>query len=154
DFTGLVGTPPVVAVPGPIKACSDKSVNLRLVEVGFKCLTSKGVKYERVARDGFGEAWKGPDGLIWSDFVGVYSQGFAKLTCRFDLGANLPDLSAFVRGEANGFREVLPNMIDRAYWSASELDFPGLYSYWFDGSSGYPEHGYSYLHSWARCVAR
>lgn len=105
------------ATPVQIKACNDGSVDLRSAAVGFKCRTSKGAIFERVARQGFGEAWKGPDGLVWSDFVGKYSQYDAIMACK-KLNGTLPSRADFERAEAKGFREILPNM-KKWFWSSS-----------------------------------
>lgn len=45
--------------PVKIEDCSDRSVDLRSAAVGFRCRTSKDAIFERVAKNGFGEAWKG-----------------------------------------------------------------------------------------------
>lgn len=124
-------TPPV-----QIKACDDGSVDLRSVAVGFKCHTSTGAIFERVSRDGFGEAWKGPDDLIWSDFVGEDSQYDAVTTCK-NLGGRLPSRADFERGETNGFREVLPNMKDRWFWSSTVISRHSAFAYGFNGDNGY-----------------
>ncbi len=122
--------------PVQIKACNDSSTNLRSVVVGFKCRTSKGAIYERVARANFGESWKDSDGLIWSDYIGSHSQYDAVSLCQ-RLSGTLPARADFERGEANGFREVLPNMKDRWFWSSSVRPNYSAYAYDFNGDIGY-----------------
>lgn len=141
-------TPPV-----QIKACNDGSVDLRSAAVGFKCRTSKGSIFERVAKNNFGEAWKGPDGLIWSDFVGKYSQYDAVTTCK-NLGGTLPSRADFERGEANGFREVLPNMKDRWFCSSSVHPKYSDHAYGFDGSVGNVGYVYRTVNDSVRCAGR
>lgn len=125
------------AVPAEISECTDRTMNLRTVRVGFRCRTSKGAIYERVARDNFGEAWKGPDGLIWGDLVAEYTQQAAAAACT-DLGGELPSCDDFARGEANGFREVLPHMKGYWYWSSSHEPTPSItfHACYFGGTTG------------------
>ena len=79
------------------------------VKVGFKCrVRQKDGIYERVAHRRFGEAWKGPDGLIWSDYLGRSSQGGAKDSCQ-NRGGRLPTREDFERGSNNAFSLVLTN---------------------------------------------
>ena len=67
DATKVPKEEPVV-IPEIIKNCTDSSVDLRTVPLGFKCKTSKGITYERVERASFGEAWKDLNtNLIWSE---------------------------------------------------------------------------------------
>lgn len=150
--------------PAPIKACNDGSVDLRSAVVGFKCRTSKGGVFERVAKDAFGEAWRGPDGLIWSDFVGwatndgedkdgfVVDSAATRLCAK--VGGMLPLRADFERGEANGFREVLPNMKEvpnfyvqppttygRFWSSTADPDAPdGAYVFFGDRGAGIPDY--------------
>lgn len=141
--------------PVQIKACSEKSETyLRMVTPGFKCRTTNGAIYERVTRDNFGEAWKGPDGLIYSDFIGKYSQYDAIEICK-NLGSTLPSQADFDHGEANGFREVLPTMKNRWYWSSSVPPGDSGYAYYLighDGGTNNPDNRYSTYS--VRCVAR
>lgn len=106
-------------------SCNDSSINLRTVEVGFRCVTSKGATFTRIEREFFGEAWKDSDGVIWSDIVGVGNDSNvadAKAICeKFD--AVLPNNRHFERGEAMGFREVLPNVENKIFWSADVDSF-------------------------------
>ncbi|MGK5083925.1 hypothetical protein WDW37_11545 [Bdellovibrionota bacterium FG-1] len=137
-----------------IKACNDHETDLRSVAPGFKCRTSKGWLFERVAKSSFGEAWKGPDGWIWSDEVGNYSQKDAVSTCKA-LGGILPSISDFERGEIYGFREVLPNMNNPVYWSSTIGPFvDNLNGYLFDSYAAYTYYDYRYYVHAVRCVVR
>lgn len=142
--------PPPVNPPNqaPV-ACS--SINLRTAQLNVKCRTSKGSVYERVSRDNFGEAWKGPDGLIWSDFVAHDTHNAGEI-CK-NQGGTFPSRDDFKRGEVNGFREVLPNMKDRIFWSSSVAPYVH-YFYYFDGNVG--DFGYGFVDDYAsvRCVGR
>ena len=153
-----------------LKLCSDESMNLRTVDIGYKCQTSRGAIYERVAQDKFGEAWQGPDGLIWSDTIGQYTNtgeisgdivvdSGATRGCK-NIGGTLPEVADFQRGEFNGFREVLPNMEFRgdlyvSYWTASVAHTQyGSDAYVFLPFSGnfIPDFRRSY--EYVRCVTR
>lgn len=50
-------------------ACNNPAADLRNAPIGFKCITTKGAVFERVERENFGEAWKDPNGLIWSEVM-------------------------------------------------------------------------------------
>ena len=132
-------------------ACNDPSINLRTAPIGFRCQTSKGTIYERVTRENFGEAWKGSDGFIWSDCVGAYKQQAAIEVCA-NLGGGLPSKADFERGELNGFRQVLPNMKYRWYWSSSVLPIGANKAYLFDGLYGNIGVGYSYYDEAVLCI--
>ena len=124
--------------------------------IGIRCRTTKGAIFERVEKSGFGEAWKlvrgvpsteGMDrGKIWGDRLSdSYTNKFethlfatqAPVACR-DLGGRLPSKVEFERGEANGIREVLPDMSSRLYWSSTAGQPP--YAVWdafvFSGDEG------------------
>jgi hypothetical protein len=99
-----------------LTACT--SINTSTVPVGTQCSTSKGAVYERVSRDGFGVAWKGPDGVTWGDVIGTAAQYDAEESCD-DLGGKLPRKADFEHGLANGFFEVLPNSYGRFFWTST-----------------------------------
>lgn len=126
------------------------------IPVGTKCMTSKGSIYERVSRDNFGEAWKGVDvshSLIWSNMAGRSSLDEAVNTCK-TLGGALPERADFKQGEANGFREVLPNMEGEWYWTSTIFSVEE--NYIFSGDAG--DFGYSspgrYGYASVRCIVR
>lgn len=120
--------------PEEIEPCRDVSVDLREAAIGFKCRTSKDAIFERVARDGFGEAWKGPDGLVWSDYQGNSSQYGATKACE-KLGGALPSRADFARGESRGIREVLPGWKSRYFWSSSVYSSNAVEPGWFRRSA-------------------
>jgi hypothetical protein len=97
-------------------ACTQFDLDVHTQAVGFKCITKKGKWFELVSRNGFVEAWKGPDGTIWSDELIGYSstnavEGLsfddAKKKCS-DLQASLPSPQDLYQVYANGFSEVDP----------------------------------------------
>lgn len=96
------------------------STDLRKASPHFICSSSTGAIFERVEGGNFGESWKGPDDLIWSDRILEDKYPYdhdhyeAINICR-DLGGRLPTLEEFVRAEENGFREILPN-IKNIFW--------------------------------------
>ncbi len=117
----------------PVVPCStlDRS---KPIQIGVKCMTSRAAIFERVSRVSFGEAWKGPDGLVWSDLVDQNTYDQAVYNCK-NLNGRLPTRFDFQRGELNGFREVLPNMTIRA----SDQDWNWLVTPWFWSSTVLPD---------------
>lgn len=104
------------------------------IPVGTLCTTSRGSIWTRVSRKKFGEAWKGPDGFIWSDRLGFDNHYNAVNTCE-DVGGHLPSKEIFRHGEADDIREVLPNM-KSWYWTKSTKE-DAVYS--FNGDDGSTE---------------
>ncbi len=154
-----------LVVGEPSKPVPCASLDLRNVPVGTRCTTSKSAIYERVSRENFGEAWKGPDRLIWSDRIGttISDQFEAVKTCK-NLGGTLPERVDFERGKASGFLEVLPNLQDQKSWSSSLIsNFLGLapdLAYVFNGACFDGDCGFfnpkdrDYAHYTFRCVGR
>ncbi|MFL5813526.1 MAG: hypothetical protein ACJ763_08105 [Bdellovibrionia bacterium] len=106
--------------------------------VGTRCNTFNNAVYERVSKAGFGAAWKGPDGLVWSDLIGEATQAGAALKCQ-KLGGRLPTQQEFQRNEMYGLRQILPNMRDHYFWSASPGTHAARFFYYaFGGSNGIP----------------
>ncbi len=144
-----------VGIP-PSGLCSTLDVS-KPIPVGMTCMTSKGKIFERIEQKDFGKAWKGPDGLIWSDQIGTGNQYDAVKICK-RVGGSLPSAYEFSRGEADGFREALPHMKNSSFWTSS-IDYnfmsPGIYGYIFqtddhEMSIGFREHD---EHS-VRCVVQ
>ncbi len=147
-----------------LKFCGHPSVDLRAAAVGFKCQTSKGVVYERVEKEKFGEAWKDlTTGYIWSDLIGEYTNDGVIKDCIVvnspatracaNLGGILPERDIFFRGDDNGFREVLPNM-DPWYWSSTvDPNFP-FFAYVFNSSNGRGANSGLKVSYSVRCIGR
>lgn len=135
-----------------IPACADPTINLRTVLPGFKCRTSKGAVFERVARDSFGEAWRDPNGLVWSNYVGTYSHHDAVISCKLN-GGTLPSRVDFERAEASGFREVLSHMNDHWFWSSSVVSKGCDCAYFFEGKLGALGIDYRFFKGSVRCVS-
>ncbi len=129
-------TTPVPPIEPPIEqvACSELSAKQRTT-INQVCVTSKGAKFKRVQRANFGEAWQDDAGMIWSDRIGSANQYNAIDNCEAIEG-RLPSKDDFIRGEANGIREVLPNMKDYWFWSSSVYSEVSDYAYGFSGSCG------------------
>ncbi|MBI2646171.1 MAG: hypothetical protein HYW85_03945 [Deltaproteobacteria bacterium] len=134
--------------------CSDLSAALRAT-VGSKCKTSKGAVYERVNRDNFTEAWKGPEGMIWNgdNSTAAYKHQDAIDFCN-KKGGVLPSKEDLQKGEANGFREVL-RMNYGFYWSSTLVENDANKAHNMQASDGLmtfpsPRH-YPYR---ARCMAK
>lgn len=116
-------------------SCS--SINLREAEINVKCITSKGAIYQRVSKDKFGEAWKGEDGIIWSDIVGTSSFYNANNVCT-KIGGRLPSREDFEKGESKGFREVLPNIVKIPF------ETPKPFIFWTSTKSEELQNGLKY----------
>ena len=113
-----------------IKLCQDPSIDLRTAPIGFQCKTSKNITFERVEREGFGEAWKDLNtNFIWSEKIGEFKNtgdvqdetiihSDATAACE-DIEASLPRKEQFKTSKKNGFQEVLPNMENDTYWSST-----------------------------------
>jgi hypothetical protein len=158
DIKALLGQNPAPVNPPSQTPVACSSINLRTAKLHVKCTTSKGAVFERVSRDNFGEAWRGPDGWVWSDRLGSETQDRAIGLCR-NIGAELPLRADFERGEANGFREVLPNMKinfaeERYFWTSSNLPSSDDNAYLFNGGSGIMTDNFLENKEDVRCVER
>lgn len=142
-------------IPGVV-SCSSLDRSEGKIPDGTRCMTSQGAIYERVSHNGFGESWKGPDGLIWSEIEGYLTLSFALNLCK-NMGGMLPEISDFKRGEANGFREVLPrNQYPRELLSSTLDSSNPRFGLLFDETNGEILSGYlgNTRPYHARCVAR
>lgn len=92
------------------------TVDLRAAPVGFKCSIENFWVYERVDRQGFGEAWKAPNGLIWSDRIRTASQVGGETICA-QLGAALPSRDDMHSCSVNARYQILPNFNGDHYWT-------------------------------------
>jgi hypothetical protein len=115
-----------------IKPC--ENLNLRTAPAGTQCITSKQIVFQLVVRtpEHQKEVWKDLNtGLSWSDRLGqTYPQYNGEAACGSDHNTfeargnldcvqfHLPKIEDFQKAEADGFREVLPN-IGYWFWSSS-----------------------------------
>ena len=150
--------PPAPPVEPPIEqvTCSELTEEQRS-DLRTVCVTKKGAKFKRVAMEGFGEAWMGSTGengkqQIWSDRIGSANQYDAIDNCKAIAGS-LPSKEDFIRGEANGIREVLPNMKDHWFWSSSVHPDSSDYAYGFNDNDGDVEDVFRNFYGSVRCVA-
>jgi hypothetical protein len=91
---------------------------------GFKCQTSEDFTFTRVTDKEFGNAWKDPSGLIWSDesHITFRRKTFLEATDECDrMGGRLPTINElFSTMDENGGREVLPFYDNNsALWSST-----------------------------------
>lgn len=138
----------------PIPEC--RKFNLHGVKPGFRCRTSIGSVFERVVRENFKEAWKGPDGLIWSDYIGVYTQPDGIKICT-TLGGELPLRTDFERGELDHFSEVLPTITEKWFWTQSfRSRSPDMAFYYTnnEGDGGKIEVALTTIPLSIRCISR
>lgn len=145
-------------VPPPQPCANLDEPELRLVPEGFQCMTSKGVVFRLVkrtmARKGK-EVWQDTKSdLLISDVLdGLHTHYQAEKLCAHDssleargylsnvswrLPAGNPKNKDddYVTLESNGFREVVPRMRDRWFWSSSIINFAVDYAYYFPGNGG------------------
>ena len=109
------------------------------IPFGTRCTTSKGKVYTQVSHDFKYKAWKGPDGLIWTNLLSDsvdYNQAIN--VCK-DFSASLPTKTDFNRAEAAGILEVLPFMNEDYFWGADSYIFDSLH-----GRSPYSETNLNY----------
>ena len=121
------------------------------------CVTKKGAKFKRVQRTNFGKAWQDEAGMIWSDRIGRANHYYAIENCKAIHG-KLPSRDDFIRAEANGIREVMPNMKDHWFWCSSVHPNVSAFAYFFgydgnDGNSDDVSHGTLGNLRSVRCVA-
>jgi hypothetical protein len=117
-----------------IAAC--RLLNSAQVPVGTKCVTSKGAVFERVSREYFNNAWKGPDGLVWSSMIVDNSTQFGAISICKALNASLPSMEDFVRGNVIGLQEVVTSMQKYNFWSFSIAAEDAEDAYVFHGPDG------------------
>ena len=106
------------------------SVQSRNKPVGFKCISSTGHIFQRVQKEGFGEAWQDGQKNIWSDKISASEYNPEKEKCT-NLGAEVPSQEQFLEGQNDGINEVLPNLININYWTSTIVNaryFVGAYS--------------------------
>ncbi len=131
----------------PLVSCS--SIDHQNTQIGTKCITTKGVIFERVKHTNLGEAWMGPDGLIWGQTLKRrYIQSDAVALCN-QLGVSLPTREDFERADTYGFREVLPG-IQNWFWTSSASS-PN-YGFQYSGFFGYIQSGAIEQPGPVRCV--
>ena len=122
--------------------------------------TTTGAVFTRVEREGFGEAWRDPSGMIWGDIaknadgsIRHMDQYQATEYCQ-SLGAQLPSREDFVRlreymgarsGTYEGYSpQVIPNLTrneggrtySNYFWSSSVHPGASGLAYVFDGRRG------------------
>jgi hypothetical protein len=128
------------------------SLDLRKLPVGQGCNTSKGRQFILMHRSASGkEAWMdSTTTIVWGDkLTERIRRRAAKELCgkvvpeensfgNYHL-SELPTLDDFKAAEANGFREVLPNMEDHFYWADSSVPGAKNIGHIFNGSLGKPE---------------
>ena len=144
-------------IPAAVLAsCADSVASLPKAPEGFKCKTSAGAIFTRVAQNQFGEAWKGPDGTVWGATInGSFKEDEAVDQCTNSSGSLPTQESNFERGEANGIREVLPGLKGQIFWSSTQG--PGGDDYSFaDYNGGDEPIDFAIPNSTlsVRCVAR
>jgi hypothetical protein len=155
SMAALVGS--LSAGANSIQRCGD--LNLRMAAEGTQCRTSKGAVFKLVKRtaENSREVWKDlTTGLLWGDVLDRESpQAGALEMCHQSAEFYLPTQEEFAAAEQNGFREALPNMKDRWFWTASIYEEYPAVGYDFSGNYGTVNHDYfRYGNHSVRCVSR
>jgi hypothetical protein len=127
----------------------------------------------------FMEVWKDSEsGLLWGDLLdkeyshydaialGADNKVVSETACKSDEGKaasaqigeksfGLPTRAEFEAAEKNGIREVVPNMRDRWFWSASVHPENSFVAWYYVGNVGfiYDDFRVSYVDA-VRCVGR
>jgi hypothetical protein len=129
-----------------------RSPDLRKVVVGTTVITSKGFKFKLVSRKNGKETWQDlTTKLKWFDKEDK-KYTFDDAVKKF--GDQLPSKIECEVAEVHGFREVLPNIKDNYFWSASVYSYDRQYAWVFNEDSGFVR---SYNRSYGlgvRCVGR
>lgn len=123
DFALLIGTPPTLAPPKRLPLCKDRTLEDR-ARVGYRCRASDTTLdyWERVEALHLDEAWRAPNGVIWGDHTGYGNQYEASQHCR-KIGAALPTWTDVLQAREQGHIRVLPNLVDKMFWSATQGDW-------------------------------
>lgn len=143
----------------PIEPCANfEEPALRLVSEGFQCMSSKGVVFRLVKRTQprkGKEVWQDTksellvsdvlDGLhthyqaekLCADESSLEARGYlSNISWRLPSGNPKNRDDDYVTLESNGFREAVPRMRDRWFWSSSVINFAVDYAYYFPGNGG------------------
>ncbi len=111
-----------------LPSCTDPSVDLRTVSIGYKCITSKSGVFERVEHAHFLEAWKFPNGMIWSEILETNRLEHAEEIC-FERNAFIPSADDFKAAIAVGMKEVLSPGNTFGLWTSTAYDDPRYFGY-------------------------
>ena len=130
-----------------------KKPNLRKLEIGTIVISKNGFEFELVYRDPDGkESWKDlATGIVWHDRE---DRKYTHYEAVEKFGVNLPTIEEFEAAEKHGFREVLPNMKEYSFWSASLNPSSMDYARFFNGYGGYGGYCIRGPHYSVRCVGR
>lgn len=125
----------------PARKC--KELQPRKLAVGSGCVTSSGAPFKlRVRAKGGREVWEDlSSGLLWGDRLPArHDREEAKEACARSKdpgpGARLPTREELEQAESRGFREALPDMQDRFYWSSTAVPGSPAVRYVFNGNFG------------------
>ena len=126
--------------------------DLRKTKVGTTVITSKGVKFKLVSRKNGKETWQDlKTKLKWFDKEDdVYT--FDSAVIKF--GDRLPTKEEFEVAETHGFSEVLPNIKDFYFWSASVVSYARSGAWIFNSTNGNVSGNFRLTPVAVRCVGR
>src|ERR1035437_8937640 len=94
-----------------------RTPDIRTCEVGTIVISKTGHEFELLERTNGKDVWKDlTSGLVWFDMEKekyTHNEAVEKFKDR------LPTIEEFAEAEKHGFRDILPNIEDRWFWSAS-----------------------------------
>lgn len=127
--------------------------NLRELEVGTVVISTKGFEFELVLKENGKESWKDlTSGVTWHD---IEDKRYDHIEAVKEFKDKLPTKEEFEIAESHGFRSVLPNFLNRRFWSSSVHPDVSNNAFVFYGKYGdiYYDFRDNFYDS-VRCVAR
>jgi hypothetical protein len=145
--------------------------------VGQTYTTSVGATFECVKHRKFGEAWRDPDGIVWSRNLGAFTNtgpiqngiinSDATRVCSI-IGSHLPTkaeyekFQSFFEYERNVITRVgkgdllnlFPDYLDNNFWSSSVLAGNDNFAWGINGINGGMGTGHRNYYFLVRCISR
>ena len=129
-----------------------RTSDLRKVPVGTTVITSKGFKFKLVSRKKGKESWKDlTSKLTWHD---AEDEKYRHYQAQEKFGNGFPTKEEFEVAESHGFREVVPNMANKWFWSSSVDPYSTYYAFGFGGDDGDIYYDFRFFNYSVRCVLR
>jgi hypothetical protein len=108
--------------------------NLRELEVGTVVISTKGFEFELVLKENEKESWKDlTSGITWHD---IEDKRYTHHEAVKEFEGRLPTKEEFEFAESHGFRDVLPNFLNKLFWSASVHPDNSYFAFYFNGYNG------------------
>jgi hypothetical protein len=97
-------SPAPAPAPVALARCSEKGSDAGR-RVGFRCRAAAGQVFEWVHDSTFGNAWKSPDGILWTEDRGAHDRSAAASLCA-ESGGTLPEFLDYERNYLGGLSEL------------------------------------------------